>query len=51
MAYEATHEPGRSPSRPGGRVGGYQIIFTVDDKAQVVHFSDIGPRGHVYRPF
>ena len=31
------------------RVGGYRIIFTVDDKAQVVHISDIGPRGQVYR--
>jgi mRNA-degrading endonuclease RelE of RelBE toxin-antitoxin system len=40
-----THLPGRRAAR----VGGYRLVFTVDDEAQVVNISDIGPRGQVYR--
>jgi mRNA-degrading endonuclease RelE of RelBE toxin-antitoxin system len=35
--------------RRAARVGGYRIIFAVDDEARVVNISDIGPRGQVYR--
>ena len=35
--------------RRAARVGAYRIIFTVDDQAQIVSISDIGPRGQVYR--
>jgi mRNA interferase RelE/StbE len=35
--------------RRSARVGGYRIIFAVDDETEVVSISDIGPRGQVYR--
>lgn len=31
------------------RVGGLRLIYTVDDAAQLVHITHIGPRGQVYR--
>ncbi len=37
------------PGRRAARVGGYRIVFTVDQDAKVVRISDIGPRGQVYR--
>jgi mRNA interferase RelE/StbE len=35
--------------RRSSRVGGWRIIFAVDDGARVVDVSAIGPRGEVYR--
>ncbi|MBI4491454.1 MAG: type II toxin-antitoxin system RelE/ParE family toxin [Chloroflexi bacterium] len=34
--------------RRAARVGGWRIIFAVDDEARRVDVSDIGPRGDVY---
>ena len=35
--------------RWASRVGGWRIIFTIDDERRVVDVSVIGPRGEVYR--
>jgi len=35
--------------RWASRVGGWRIIFTIDDEARVVDVSVIDPRGEVYR--
>lgn len=35
--------------RRAARVGGWRIVFSVDDQARVVGVSAIGPRGQVYR--
>ncbi|HEY8490046.1 MAG TPA: type II toxin-antitoxin system RelE/ParE family toxin [Dehalococcoidia bacterium] len=37
------------PGRRAARVGGWRIVFTVDDEERRVDVSDIGPRGEVYR--
>lgn len=37
--------------RRSARVGDLRIIFTIDNGAQVVAVSHIGPRGQVYRTF
>jgi mRNA interferase RelE/StbE len=34
-------------SKRSSRVGGYRILFVVDDKTLTV--ADIGPRGQIYR--
>ena len=31
------------------RVGGWRIIFSVDDAQQVLDVVDVGPRGQIYR--
>lgn len=31
------------------RVGGYRIVFSVNEEAKIVEVSDIGSRGQVYR--
>lgn len=38
-----------APGRRAARVGGYRIIFAVDDEAHVVNISAIAPRGQAYR--
>lgn len=35
--------------RRSSRVGGWRIIFRLDEAERVVEVSDIGPRGQVYR--
>ena len=35
--------------RWASRVGGWRILFAIDDEARVVDVSVIGPRGEVYR--
>jgi mRNA interferase RelE/StbE len=35
--------------RRSARVGGWRIIFSVDDEARIINVSVIGPRGDVYR--
>ena len=42
LSYPLTNSQKRST-----RVGGYRILFQVDEKTLVV--SDIGPRGQIYR--
>ena len=32
-----------------GRVGGWRILFVVDEPEQAILVTDIGPRGQVYR--
>lgn len=36
-----------SSTKRSSRVGGYRILFQVDDK--VLEVADIGPRGQIYR--
>jgi len=31
------------------RVGGWRIVFSVDEEAHAVNVSAIGPRGEIYR--
>jgi mRNA interferase RelE/StbE len=35
--------------RRAARVGGWRIVFSVDEEARVVNVSAIGPRGDIYR--
>ena len=35
--------------RWASRVGGWRIIYAIDDNARVVDVSVVGPRGDVYR--
>ncbi|MBI2756335.1 MAG: type II toxin-antitoxin system RelE/ParE family toxin [Chloroflexi bacterium] len=35
--------------RRSSRVGGWRILFRVDEEASEVDVSDIGPRGQIYR--
>lgn len=36
------------PGKRASRVGGYRIVFNVDEEAKIVRVSDIGPRGQIY---
>lgn len=40
---------GRSDGLRRARLGGYRILFFVDDSIQVVDVTEIGPRGDIYK--
>ena len=44
---------GKTLAGPGGRrvarVGGFRIIYIVDDSLQLVRITHVGPRGQIYR--
>jgi mRNA interferase RelE/StbE len=44
---------GKALAGPGrhraARVGGFRIVYTVDDTAKSIHITHVGPRGQIYR--